>query len=262
MDYLLNGYTDVGTTKATNQDSYMGQVVDTSIGRIAFGILCDGMGGLTNGEVASATVVNAFKKWIADYLPQLCDESNAAGQVSNDNAIVEGFTHLAQSLNERIKAYGRQLRSNLGTTLVAILITPQKFYVINVGDSRAYLIDNGVTVITKDQTVVAREVEQGRLTPEQAMVDPRRSVLLQCIGASDTVNPDIFIRDTSANAVYMLCSDGFRHEITEEEIYYKLNPSVILDKAGSEACMRDLVEACKARGERDNISCLLIRTIV
>ena len=131
---------------------------------------------------------------------------------------------------------------------------------MNVGDTRAYEIANGIRVLTKDQTVVAREVERGNLTPEQAAVDPRRSVLLQCIGASDEVYPDLFFGDTQLNAVYMLCSDGFRHEITEGEIYNYLNPNVMLDADGMQNNMRALIDLNKQRQERDNITVVSIRT--
>lgn len=131
---------------------------------------------------------------------------------------------------------------------------------MNVGDTRAYEIGDTVTVLTKDQTVVAREVELGHLTPEEAEKDSRRSVLLQCIGASDEVYPDMFFGDTKLNAVYMLCSDGFRHEITENEIYQYLNPNVMVDADGMKRNMDSLIDLNKQRQERDNISAVSIRT--
>lgn len=131
---------------------------------------------------------------------------------------------------------------------------------MNVGDTRAYEIGDTVTVLTKDQTVVAREVELGHLTPEEAEKDSRRSVLLQCIGASDEVYPDMFFGDTKLNAVYMLCSDGFRHEITENEIYQYLNPNVMVDADGMKRNMDSLIDLNKQKQERDNISAVSIRT--
>lgn len=124
----------------------------------------------------------------------------------------------------------------------------------------SYEIGDTVTVLTKDQTVVAREVELGHLTPEEAEKDSRRSVLLQCIGASDEVYPDMFFGDTKLNAVYMLCSDGFRHEITENEIYQYLNPNVMVDADGMKRNMDSLIDLNKQRQERDNISAVSIRT--
>ena len=99
----------------------------------------------------------------------------------------------------------------MGTTVTAMILTGGYYYIVNVGDSRAYEICSNLQVLTRDQTVVAREVEQGLLTLEQAETDPRRSVLLQCIGASDVVYPDFFLGEVKKDAVYMLCSDGFRH---------------------------------------------------
>ena len=101
---------------------------------------------------------------------------------------------------------------------------------------------------------------EGILTEEQAKTDSRRSVLLQCIGASDDVYPEMFFGDTKLNAVYMLCSDGFRHEITEDEIYSYLNPGVMTDENGMKHNMDTLIEINKQRKERDNISVVSIRT--
>ena len=98
------------------------------------------------------------------------------------------------------------------------------------------------------------------LTPEQAEVDERRSVLLQCIGASEVVYPDFFVGTAKENATYMLCSDGFRHEITPDEIYAKFQPSVLLDDVTMNENTLELIELNKQRNERDNISVVLVRT--
>ena len=100
----------------------------------------------------------------------------------------------------------------------------------------------------------------GRMTMEQALQDERRNVLLQCVGASDEVYPDLFFGDVEENAVYMLCSDGFRHEITQEEIYRGLQPSALLNESAMKQNAAALIELNKDRGERDNISVVLIRT--
>ena len=114
--------------------------------------------------------------------------------------------------------------------------------------------------ITNDQTFVAREIAQGHMTPEEAAVDSRRNVLLQCVGASDEVYPDMFFGDVAHNAIYMLCSDGFRHEITAEEIYAKLQPGVLFDDYTMQQNTISLIELNKQRQERDNISVSLVRT--
>lgn len=254
MNFIVSATTDIGLTKTTNQDSYNVRVFSTRQGRIVLAVLCDGMGGLSKGEVASASLVNAFGKWAANRLPVLCEKGITDSDIRTD------WVGIATEYNEKIKSYASSCGTNMGTTLTALLLTEKRYYIINVGDTRAYEIAEAVTVLTKDQTVVAREVELGHLTPEEAESDSRRSVLLQCIGASDEVYPDMFFGDTKMNAVYMLCSDGFRHEITEDEIHQYLNPNVMIDADGMKQNMDALIDLNKQRQERDNISVVSIRT--
>lgn len=254
MNFIVSAATDIGLTKSTNQDSYSVKVFTFPNGKIVFAILCDGMGGLSKGEVASASVVNAFNKWAETRLPILGQNSIEDSEIRTD------WVRIATEYNEKIKTYGAQCGTSMGTTVTAMLITETRYYIINVGDTRAYEIADGVAVITKDQTVVAREIELGTLTPEEAERDVRRSVLLQCIGASDEVVPDMFFGETKLNATYMLCSDGFRHEISEEEIFEYLNPSMMMDADGMKRNMNALIELNKQRQERDNISVITVRT--
>ena len=159
-----------------------------------------------------------------------------------------------------IKRYAARHGEKMGTTVVAMLITHTRYYILNVGDSRAYEIIDEVNQLTTDQTFVAREVALGNMTVEEAMVDERRNVLLQCVGASDEVYPDMFFGDSKENAVYMLCSDGFRHEIADYEIYEKFSPYILFNEETMNKHTEDLIEINKARKERDNISVALIRT--
>ena len=254
MNFIISATTDIGLTKNTNQDSYNARVYTTKQGKIAFAVLCDGMGGLAKGEVASASLVNAFCKWADTRLPVLCEEG------LQETDIRKEWTGIVTEYNEKIKIYGKRCGVSMGTTVTAILLTDKRYYIVNVGDTRAYEIADEVKVLTKDHTVVAREIELGNLTEEAAERDSRRSVLLQCVGASDSVYPDVFVGETRMNAVYMLCSDGFRHEITPEEIYQYLQPSVMLSAEGMTQNMQALIELNKQRQERDNISVVSIRT--
>lgn len=254
MNFIISATTDIGLTKNTNQDSYNARVFTTKQGKVAFAVLCDGMGGLAKGEVASASLVNAFCKWANTRLPVLCEKEIQDGDIRND------WSGIVTEYNEKIKIYGKKCGISMGTTVTAMLLTGKRYYIVNVGDTRAYEIADDVKVLTKDQTVVAREVELGNLTEEAAERDSRRSVLLQCVGASDSVYPDFFFGDTRLNAVYMLCSDGFRHEISADEIYQYLQPGVMLDADGMKQNMNALIELNKQRQERDNISVVSIRT--
>lgn len=254
MNFIVSARTDVGLIKTTNQDSLMMRVANTPQGRMAFAVLCDGMGGLEKGEVASASVIRAFDSWFKGELPALCNAP------LEDYVIKTQWSNIVTEQNNTIKKYGARQGVRLGTTVVAMLLTQNRYYILNVGDSRAYEISNCVKQITEDQTFVAREVALGNMTAEQAESDPRRNVLLQCVGASDAVYPEMFFGITNDNAVYMLCSDGFRHEISADEIFEKLNPNVLLDEYTMNSHSEQLIELNKMRNERDNISVALVRT--
>ncbi len=254
MNFIVAATTDIGISKQTNQDCYSVKTFNTAQGKMVFAILCDGMGGLEKGELASASLVNAFNKWADTRLPIL------SAATIEDSVIRKEWIDIATEFNEKIKLYGKSCGIRLGTTVTAILITQARYYVINVGDTRAYEITDQTNVITSDQTVVARELALGQITLEEAQSDSRRSVLLQCVGASDTVYPDMYYGTTKKDAVYMLCSDGFRHEITEEEIYSYLNPAVMTEYECMQQNMLALIDMNKKRQEEDNITVVTIRT--
>lgn len=254
MNFIVSAKTDIGIVKNTNQDSLSVKIINTSIGRMSFAVLCDGMGGLAKGEVASASVIRAFDEWTRNDFPLLCRDN------IDGNTIRAQWEKILREQNNTIKKYGIKQGVRLGTTAVIVLITENNYYIMNVGDSRAYEITDKLTQLTNDQTFVAREVALGNMTPEQAEVDERRSVLLQCIGASEEVYPDFFMGKTQINATYLLCSDGFRHEISSNEIYAKLQPDVLFDDLSMNQNTIELIELNKQRNERDNISVVLIRT--
>lgn len=254
MNFIVTANTDVGIAKSTNQDSLTVMVVNTHQGRMAFAALCDGMGGLEKGEVASASLVQAFRGWVTNDLPELCREP------LRDEVIRSQWEAIITEQNQTIKGYGARQGVRLGTTAVVMLLTQTRYYILNVGDSRAYELTTGIRQLTNDQTFVAREIALGNMTPEQAKTDSRRNVLLQCVGASEEVFPDIFFGDVRSDSIYMLCTDGFRHEITAEEIYEKLQPGVLFDEYTMQQNTIGLIELNKQRQERDNISVVLVRT--
>ena len=178
----------------------------------------------------------------------------------DDSVLKQQWENIVTNMNETIKGYGRNNGVQLGTTLVAMLITDDRYYIMNVGDSRAYEVSDNLYQLTKDQTFIEREIEQGRMTREEAMNDSRKSVLLQCIGASDYVYPEMFFGQTKKDAVYFLCSDGFRHVISPEEIYSKLNASVLFSEEDMRNNATQLIELNKQRMEKDNISIAMVRT--
>lgn len=255
MHFLISANTDIGLTRQTNQDSLAALSLNTPQGPMALAVLCDGMGGLEQGEIASASVVNAFRRWAKEELPKLCYAP------LEDSLIRAHWEQLLQMQNQTIKNYGARQGIRLGTTVVAMLLTQQRCYVMHVGDSRAYEITGTVRRMTEDHTLVAREVSMGRMSPEQARVDPKRNVLLQCVGASEYVQPDMYCCDVQPDTVYMLCSDGFYHEITPEEFRDYLGPEAVPDAAAMRRNAQNLIALNKQRQERDNISVALIRTV-
>lgn len=192
---------------------------------------------------------------MTEELPALCQ-----GPIE-DWAIREQWDRIIMEQDEKIKNYGRGQGLRLGTTATVLLLTQSRYYILNVGDSRVYEISDELRRLTNDQTLVAREVSQGRLTEEEAERDPRRNVLLQCVGASRTVCPEMMFGSTKQGTVYMLCSDGFRHELSPDELYENLRPERLSGMEALDATAFRLAELCKQRRERDNISVILIRSL-
>lgn len=255
MNYITTAITDIGTTKNTNQDSLLIKSANTNIGKVLFAVICDGMGGLAKGEVASATVINAFNKWFLNELPILIDNG------LSDEILKDSWNGIIKEQNNLIMNYGKNNSINLGTTVCAILITENWYCCVNVGDSRCYEIYDSLYQITVDQTLVQREYEAGRISFDELKTDPRRSVLLQCVGCNNDVNPVYYFGMPKVNCTYLLCSDGFRHEITESEIYNSLNPESLENKEIMTNNAIALIEANKQRGETDNITVLLVKTV-
>lgn len=257
MKYKIAVQTDVGIRKETNQDSCCVKEAVTNKGTVLMAVLCDGMGGLAKGEVASATLIKTFANWFETELPEILAMNDPLDEVQYR------WNRIVKEQNQNIAAYGKNLRLQLGSTITAMLVIENNRYIIvHVGDSRAYKITNTtVEALTEDQTVVAHEIKQGRLTPEQAETDPRRNVLLQCVGASRIVEPAFYHGTVQADECYMLCSDGFRHVITNEEILDAFAPAHNDSEDQMSAHITDLIELNKFRHENDNITSLLIKTV-
>ena len=255
MKFMISADTDVGIRKKTNQDSLLVKQYETHIGNVALAVLCDGMGGFDKGEVASSAVVKAFAQWGNTHLASI-SESEQYHRIWR-----EQWTALISDMNAKIMNYGKSQGIKLGTTVVAMLLTQNCYYLMNIGDSRAYEIrENRVVQMTKDQTFISREVDLGHMTAEEAAADQRKNVLLQCVGASDRVYPDMFYGEIKPDTTYMLCSDGFRHVITEEEIYRMLAPELLADDKTAKANIRYLINLNMRRNEQDNITSAVVKT--
>lgn len=254
MRYLISAVTDVGCVRETNEDCVMTQEFQTSIGPVILAVVCDGVGGLAKGEIASSYVVKRFQEWAQTELVNLCHKG------IHDGLIRENWEELVDECNDFIREYGMAHGIQMGTTLVSFLLTPYRYYILNVGDSRAYEITNQyVRQLTEDQTVVNREVKSGRITKEQAKTDVRRNILLQCIGVKEEVIGEFFFGTPKPEVTYILCSDGFYHEITTEEMMEYLGPEKLENFVDLEERARYLLELNKYRGEHDNMTVAMIK---
>ncbi len=254
MKYLMAACSDVGIKKSTNQDSLFIKLAETEYGQVCFAVLCDGMGGLAKGEVASATVVRHFADWFEKEFPKMLYRGIDPGELRRT------WDNLIREVNDKIAYYSEHNNAKMGSTVVALLTVGEIFYIVNVGDSRAYRITGSeISLLTKDQTFVQREMDEGRMTCREAEQDARRSVLLQCVGASEVIDPDFYQGEITEHSVFMLCSDGFRHVVGEAEMKEKLNPGSMPDEETMERNARFLVELNKFRREEDNISVALVQ---
>lgn len=259
MGFLSIAHSDVGIKKSTNQDSVLIKEASTDGGRVLLGVVCDGMGGLAKGEVASAALVRAFSRWFEEELPFLLYNTEGNAQEIDFNELQRNWNRLIDTVNHKIADYSAGFHAPCGTTLAAVLLTGNHYYVVNVGDSRVYRLDGELNLLTKDQTYVQREIDEGRMTPEEAKTHPQRNVLLQCVGASNVVIPDFFEGTFVSGNVFMLCSDGFRHVITEEEFQKILDPEKMKDEKDMRNAAIYCTELNKQRKENDNISVILIK---
>lgn len=256
MNYFASVSTDAGIVKKTNQDSVCVKIAEfEKHGQVAMIVICDGMGGLAKGELASATVIRRFSDWFEKELPKRFE--NFSWQ-----SLADEWTKIIREQNEKLLQYGKSISVNLGTTLSAILIIEGKYMIVHVGDSRIYEISDSVKLLTEDQTYVNREIKAGRMTPQEAAVNPKRNMLLQCVGASREVNPDIKYGNVTPNTVYMLCSDGFRHVLTDSEIYENFNPTNITSTDAMKQNSDYLIDTVKKRNERDNITVTLLKSVM
>lgn len=254
MGFLSAAWTDVGTTRKVNQDAYSMKIASFGNHTIAFAAVCDGMGGMANGEIASAFVVNAFSAWFKGTFSAICEKELSLDRVQ------KSWTSLIQEQNKKIFEYGTK-NGSMGTTLSAVLIVDNWFLTAQVGDSRIYKLSATLQQETKDQSFVAREVEQGRMTPAEAKVHPRSNELLQAIGTAEKVKPVFTNGNLASGEAMLVCSDGFYHEISADELYGVLAPVVLTDEHEMEYCLKGVTELLKDRGETDNISAILIKKI-
>ena len=239
------GLTDVGVVREINQDTFRMEY-DNQTGRGLF-LVCDGMGGAKAGEVASGLAADAFLNCMGNLW-------KAPGKPEGLQAqLEEAYTQVNEVVHDASRANPDY--AGMGTTMVTAFCGEGQVLVGNVGDSRAYYLDEkGLRQITEDHSLVTELMKRGDLTPYQASRHPSRNVITRAIGAEKAVKCDTFTEIAKEGQFLLLCSDGLIREVTEPEIYYEIYQA----EKPETACDR-LLEMAKSRGGRDNITMVLIQ---
>lgn len=258
MNNFISAYcTDAGAIKRINQDSLCIKSAVFCENNIIFAAVCDGLGGLSDGEAASAYIIKGLCDWFDNILPELLREN--AG-VLNIRQSIDKKLH---TLSDNLSRYSELTGKSLGTTMTSMLFLTNtgKIITSHIGDTRIYRIkDDSTDIITNDHSVIYDEIRAGKLTEQEAENDTRQNQLTKCIGAGlKNVSYDYSISAYEENCVYMICSDGFRKKISRSEISAALSPSVITDELTAEKKLRELTDICIERNEIDNISALIIK---
>ncbi len=205
-------------------------------------LVADGMGGHQAGEVASRGAVDLVIRGYYD------DPSRDVGK---------SLVRAIQAANHQLHAQAQadQSKSGMGTTLVAAVVLGRKVHVANVGDSRAYLINNrSISQITEDHSWVEEQVRAGLLTHEQAKRHPQRNLVTRALGSKPAVEVDLFEGEISKGDRLLLCSDGLTGRVEDHEV------AAIVRQHPPREATRILVDMANERGGNDNITVLIVST--
>ncbi len=239
---------DIGLTKKINQDAIFCKHILVNQQRCTFGCVCDGLGGLSGGEIASSNAVRSLTEWFIHQYPYLYNNMSKA---------IDSLQNCIMDYNSRLFAYGKQQHIQTGTTISGIVLHNHKYFTVNTGDSRVYMIRNkSLSLLTKDHSYVQYEIDAGRMTEEQANNSPQQSVLVYCVGFAPNTVVDVTSGDYSSGDIFFFCSDGARHVISNAEFVSYFSNLLQLNPTTDDLkdCLTHLVELCKQRGESDNIS--------
>ena len=258
------GTTDVGKKRTANQDTFM---IKEYPGDVTLAVVCDGMGGANGGATASSLAVSTFVDHIDEYSDLLAGmnpepEGTRANAVSIP-AVLENAVSAANLAVYAMSVSDPELHG-MGTTLVSILATDEYLFVVNVGDSRMYLIDrDGIRQVTRDHSYVQHLIDLGRLSPRKARTARNKNIITRAIGTEENVKADVYRikREPSEDGkptYALLCTDGLTNMAEPEEIaaIVALEESAEVD-ALKESADR-LIKLANDRGGADNITAVIL----
>jgi len=204
--------------------------------------VADGVGGHNSGELASRMAMADIASFIKD---------NPIPEDMKEDGIKEYFTDLTLKVNRHVHDVASDQSSRgMATTLIILYINHDNAYVVNVGDSRAYLVrENSILRMTEDHTFVNDLVKKGIITENQAKEHPDRNMITRAIGADKTVQPDFFSFKIVEGDIIMLCTDGLYNEVSEESICM-----AAMSEENMRSVCAKLVDDANANGGNDNIT--------
>ena len=232
--------TNIGKVRKDNQDATAFEIFEKK--NRAVMVVCDGMGGARAGSVASQMAVDCFTE-------QLRPVFNSAKRITDVKKILIAA---AEKANEAVfdKSVTEADCRGMGTTLVAMFRDGSKYYVANIGDSRAYHISSGKAErITRDHSLVEEMVDRGTLTQEQARSHPQKNVITRAIGIATEVKCDVFEGAIKKGEFILLCSDGLTNVVSSEELLQFFG-----NGAEPEAICTGLIDLALERGAPDNVT--------
>ena len=234
--------TDTGIRREMNQDYLF--ACDTPVGNLPnLYIVADGMGGHKAGDYASRYTVERVTASVA--------RSTGEEPVTILNEAIEKANEI---LIEESKE--DESKRGMGTTIVAATMIGHKLIVANVGDSRLYVIDDGIHQITKDHSLVEEMVRLGEMNEEQAKAHPDKNIITRAVGAAAKVDVDFFEVELKDGDSVLLCSDGLTNMVDNEDIY-----RIISDNEDVEKEVRTLIETANQNGGKDNITAIIIKLL-
>jgi len=203
--------THIGKRKKSNQDRILVRIGEQDDKEFGLFVIADGMGGLSHGEKAADLAIAESDRWWKSDLQMLLK----SGQATNKNISITLY-ELAKEIHYLVQEEGRVLGEAMGTTLSILLLIHGNSYIVHLGDSRIYKINNRIEKLTQDHTWVQAEVEAGRLSESEALTHKNRNALLQCAGMPGEPEIEVIVNNINNNDAYLICSDGFYHYIEEQ----------------------------------------------
>ena len=245
------GLTDIGLVRKENQDAYAVRINDES-GHLVC-VVCDGMGGVNGGRIASTLAVSTFLN--------SCLGNLRVGMTAQEVQSVAEFAVAAANRAVYERALADAELKGMGTTLVSAIAWDDQILFSNVGDSRAYLVRrsddegaNSIFRVTKDHSVVEKLVDMGNITEEEAMSHPNRNLVTRVLGPDVDALSDSYLIQLLPGDYVLLCSDGLVDTVSSREMERE-----ILSKDDDNSCLNRLLELAKNRGAADNVTAVLLR---